>query len=53
MLASGAQNATVRYRPARGLDVDVGASAGLNLLLPYYGYRYEPGGPVGSQTAWC
>jgi hypothetical protein len=27
--------------------VDVGASAGLNLLLPRYGYRYEPGGTVG------
>jgi hypothetical protein len=28
--------------------VDVGASAGLNLLLPHFGYRYEPGGQVGS-----
>jgi hypothetical protein len=27
--------------------VDVGASAGLNLLLDRYGYRYEPGGSVG------
>lgn len=27
--------------------VDVGTSAGLNLLLPRYGYRYEPGGDVG------
>lgn len=27
--------------------VDVGTSAGLNLLLPRYGYRYEPGGEFG------
>lgn len=27
--------------------VDVGTSAGLNLLLPHYGYRYEPGGTLG------
>jgi hypothetical protein len=27
--------------------VDVGASAGLNLLLPHYSYEYEPGGHVG------
>jgi hypothetical protein len=27
--------------------VDVGTSAGLNLLLPRYGYRYQPGGDVG------
>jgi hypothetical protein len=27
--------------------LDVGASAGLNLLLDRYGYRYEPGGSVG------
>ena len=27
--------------------VDVGASAGLNLLLDRYGYRYEPGDSVG------
>lgn len=29
--------------------VDVGASAGLNLLLGRYGYRYEPGGTVGPE----
>ena len=27
--------------------IDVGTSAGLNLLLPRYGYRYQPGGDVG------
>lgn len=27
--------------------IDVGASAGLNLLLPRYRYSYEPGGTVG------
>jgi len=30
--------------------VDVGASAGLNLLLPHYRYRYEPGGDVGGDS---
>jgi hypothetical protein len=30
--------------------VDVGASAGLNLLLDRYGYRYEPGGEVGGPS---
>lgn len=28
--------------------VDVGASAGLNLLIPHYDFVYEPGGSVGS-----
>lgn len=28
--------------------VDVGTSAGLNLLLPHHRYRYEPGGEVGA-----
>lgn len=27
--------------------VEVGASAGLNLLLSHYSYAYQPGGPVG------
>src|SRR5262245_12005660 len=27
-------------------DLDVGASAGLNLLLDRYAYRYEPGGSI-------
>lgn len=31
--------------------VDVGASAGLNLLHPYYDYVYEPGGTLGSGSA--
>jgi hypothetical protein len=31
--------------------VDVGASAGLNLLLDRYSYRYEPGGDVAPGTA--
>lgn len=30
--------------------VDVGASAGLNLLLPRFHYRYEPGGSVGGPS---
>jgi hypothetical protein len=30
--------------------LDVGASAGLNLLLDRYGYRYEPGGTVGPSS---
>jgi hypothetical protein len=30
--------------------VDVGASAGLNLLLDRYAYRYEPGGEVGGPS---
>ncbi len=30
--------------------VDVGASAGLNLLLDRYAYRYEPGGTVGGPS---
>jgi hypothetical protein len=30
--------------------VDVGASAGLNLLFPYYSYDYEPGGSVGDPS---
>lgn len=29
------------------VHVDVGASAGLNLLMSHYDYRYEPGGAVG------
>jgi len=33
------------------VHVDVGTSAGLNLLLPHYGYRYEPGGTVGEGRA--
>ncbi len=31
--------------------VDVGTSAGLNLLLPRYSYEYEPGGTVGAASA--
>lgn len=31
--------------------VDVGASAGLNLLLDRYAYRYDPGGVVGVETS--
>ena len=31
--------------------LDVGTSAGLNLLLPRYRYRYEPGGEVGRRLA--
>lgn len=31
--------------------VDVGTSAGLNLLLPRYQYHFEPGGVVGGQSA--
>jgi hypothetical protein len=31
--------------------VDVGTSAGLNLLLPRYSYEYEPGGTVGGPSA--
>jgi hypothetical protein len=30
--------------------VDVGASAGLNLLLPRYRYEYDPGGTVGEPS---
>ncbi len=30
--------------------VDVGTSAGLNLLLGYYRYDYRPGGPVGPHS---
>jgi hypothetical protein len=30
--------------------LDVGASAGLNLLLDRYSYRYEPGGSVGPRS---
>jgi len=30
--------------------VEVGASAGLNLLLPYYSYEYQPGGGVGGPS---
>jgi hypothetical protein len=30
--------------------VDVGTSAGLNLLLPRYSYEYEPGGAVGDPS---
>ncbi|HEY3483793.1 MAG TPA: DUF2332 domain-containing protein [Ilumatobacteraceae bacterium] len=31
--------------------VDVGTSAGLNLLLDRYEYRYEPGGTVGARSS--
>ena len=31
--------------------IDVGTSAGLNLLLPRYQYHFEPGGVVGGQSA--
>lgn len=31
--------------------VDVGCSAGLNLRLDQYGYRYEPGGQLGPDSA--
>lgn len=31
--------------------VDVGASAGLNLLLDHYEYRFEPGGTVGAPSS--
>ena len=31
--------------------VEVGASAGLNLLLPSYSYEYQPGGAVGDPSA--
>ncbi|MFM2077958.1 MAG: hypothetical protein RJA49_1848 [Actinomycetota bacterium] len=31
--------------------VDVGTSAGLNLLLPRYSYEYEPGGSVGGPSS--
>jgi len=46
---------TALFVPAFGLleravaalaHVDVGASAGLNLLIPYYDFRYEPGGAI-------
>ncbi len=30
--------------------IDVGASAGLNLLLPHYRYEYLPGGTVGDES---
>ena len=30
--------------------VEVGASAGLNLLLAHYAYEYEPGGSVGDES---
>ncbi len=30
--------------------VDIGTSAGLNLLLPHYRYEYEPGGAVGAPS---
>jgi hypothetical protein len=33
------------------VHVDVGASAGLNLLLDRYRYRYEPGGTVGPSSS--
>jgi hypothetical protein len=32
------------------VHVDVGTSAGLNLLLPRYRYEYEPGGAVGGPS---
>jgi hypothetical protein len=32
-------------------QVDVGASAGLNLLIPHYDYTYEPGGVVETGSA--
>ena len=31
--------------------VEVGASAGLNLLFPHYSYEYEPGGSVGDLSS--
>ena len=31
--------------------VEVGASAGLNLLFPHYSYEYEPGGSVGNLSS--
>ncbi|MBI4933266.1 MAG: DUF2332 domain-containing protein [Actinobacteria bacterium] len=48
-----------QFVPAMGLladergalaHIDVGTSAGLNLLLPRYSYEYEPGGTVGSSS---
>ena len=30
--------------------IDVGTSAGLNLLLPHYSYEFEPGGRVGGES---
>ena len=48
-----------QFVPALGLlsaecgvlaHVDVGTSAGLNLLLPQYSYEYDPGGTVGPES---